>query len=146
MQAVVGSFRVDSIFSGTPEEVWLIAQHGADISKQDFDCYFAGVEVGHAIMVSCCQRLPKPISLSHLRVIWPGCQPPRSFGYLVAADSYSQRIMSTVRNRLFSDESRSEESTGIHVDRNGLRDHRGAFLLKSNDVRALVSLLAAEDQ
>ena len=146
VQAVVGSFRVDRIFSGTPEELWLVAQGGANISRQDFDCYFAGTEVGHAIIVSCCQRLPRPISLSHLRVIWPGCKPPRSFGYLVAADAYSRRIMSTVRNRLFSDGSQSVESNRSHIDRNGLRDQRGGFLLKGDDVRALVSLLAADDQ
>ena len=146
MQAVVGSFRVDRIISGTPEKLWLLARCGVCVSRQDFDSYFAGVDIGHAILVSCGQRLPKPIKLSQLRVIWPGCNPPRSFGYLVAADAYSQRIMSTVRSRLFSDESESEKSNRNHVGRNGVRDHRGAFMLKEDRVRALVSLLADESQ
>ena len=146
MQAVVGSFRVDRLFSVTPEELWLLARRGVCVSRQDFDSYFAGVEIGHAIVVSCGQRLPRPIRLSQLRAIWPGCKPPRSFGYLVTADAYSQRIMATVRNRLFSDGSQLEESNRNHGDRNSLRDHRGAFLLKGDDLRALVSLLAAEAQ
>ena len=146
MQAVVGSFRVERILSGPPEEIWLVAQRRAYISREEFDCYFAGVEVGHAILVSCGQRLLKPISLSNLRLIWPGCKPPRSFGYLVAADTYTQRMMATVRSRWFSVGGPLEESNRNHGDRNGLRDHRGAFLLKGDEVRALVSLLAAEGQ
>ena len=144
MQAVIGSFRVDSIFSGTPEELWLMAQHKACISREDFDNYFAGINVGHAIVISCGQQLQRPIGLSHLRVIWPGCKPPRSFGYLVTADAYSQRIMSIFKDRLFSHGTPLEESHGIDIDTNGFQDHRGSFLLKGDEVRALVSLLGTE--
>ena len=145
IQAVVGTFTVEKIVSGTPDEIWLVAQDGVYISRREFDCYFAGAKVGHAIVVSYGHRLPKPISLSRLRVIWPKCRPPRSFGYLVAADTYTQRIMSTFRNRLSGDGFPSEESNRNHVDRNGLRYPRGAFLLKGEELRILVSLLAAED-
>ena len=144
MQAVVGLFRVDGIFSGTPENLWVAAQHGAYISRQDFDSYFAGAEHGHAIAVSCAQRLPNPIKLSLLRVIWPGCKPPRSFGYLVAADAYSRRIMSNFRSRLFNDKVPLEESNQNHIDTKGLQDRKGSFLLKWDQVRALVSMLRAE--
>ena len=144
MPAVVGLFRVDRIFFGTPEELWPVAQRGVYISRQDFDSYFARAEYGHAIAVSCAQRLPKPIRLSHLRVIWPGCKPPRSFGYLVAADAYSRRIMSNFRARSFNDKVLLEESNQNHIDSNCLQDRKGSFLLKWYQVRALVSLLRAE--
>ena len=143
-QAVVGSFRVDKIFSGTPAELWLVAQRGAYVSRQDFDSYFTDVEFGHAIVVSCGQRLPTPIKLSHLRVIWPGCRPPRSFRYLVAADACTRRIISTFRNRLLKERTPSEPPTNNHVDGKGLQDLRGSFLLKWEEVRALVSILGAD--
>ena len=145
VQAVVGFFRVDRIFSGAPEELWVAAQHGAYISRQDFDSYFEGVEQGHGIAVSCAQRLPNPIGLSDLRVIWPGCKPPRSFGYLVAADAYSRKIMSNFRSRLFSDKDTLEESKRNEIDTNSIQDRKGSFLLRWDQVRALVSLLRAED-
>ncbi len=144
IQAVVGSFRVDGICSGTPEELWTLAQSGAHISRQDFDSYFAGADFGHAIVVSCGQRLPNPIKLSHLRVVWPGCKPPRSFGYLVAADVYSQRIMSAFRDRSFKGKTPLKELGKDHDERNGVQDRRGSFLLKSDKVRVLASLLGVE--
>ena len=49
MQAVVRSFRVDEILTGTPEELWLIAQRGAYISRENFDSYFSDAEFGHAL-------------------------------------------------------------------------------------------------
>ena len=145
-QAVVGSFRIDKIFSGSPEEIWLMAHHRARISRKDFDSYFAGVEIAHAIVVSCGQRLPRPIKLSDLRAIWPGCKPPRSFGYLVAVDSYARRMMSIFSERLVSDVSATGEAYGNHVSGRGLQDHRGSFLLKREGVRTLVSLLANQEQ
>lgn len=141
IQAVVGLFRVDEICSRPTEELWALAQNRACISRQDFDSYFAGADLGHAIVVSCGQRLSKPIKLSQLRDIWPGCRPPRSFGYLVAADQYSRRLMATFRDQSFSQMSQFDESNKIHNVRNGVHDHKGLFMLKWDDVRALASLL-----
>ena len=144
IQAVLGLFRVDGTFSGSPEELWVTAQHEAYISRQDFDSYFAGVEQGHAVAVSCAQRLPTPIGLSDLRMIWPGCKPPRSFGYLVAADAHSRRIMSNFRSRLFNDRDPLKESSQNRGDTNKFRDRKGSFLLQWDQVRTLVSLLRTE--
>ena len=143
IQAVVGSFRVDEILTGTPEELWLVAEGAAYISRGNFDSYFADAEFGHAIKVSCAQRLPSPIKLSHLRVIWPGCNPPRSFGYLVGADAHSRRIMSNFRARSFNDCGSAKESTGNHIGRNSLNSRKGSFLLRREEVRALASLFTA---
>ena len=146
IQAVVGSFRVDSIFSGTLEELWFLAERGAYLSKEDFDDYFEGVGFGHAIVVSCGQRLTNPIKLSNLRDIWPGCNPPRSFGYIVPADAFSRRIMSAFRERLFNEGKPSEDVKPISIDTNIPLDHKGLFLLKGEEVRALISLLGSEGQ
>ena len=145
MQAVIGSFRVDNIFSGTPEKLWLMARDKACMAREDFDKYFAGIDMGHGIVISCVKKLQRPIRLSHLRAIWPGCKPPRSFGYLVTSDAYSQRIMAIFRDRLFSHGNPLEESNGSRVNTNGSQGNRGSFLLKGAEVRALVSLLGAED-
>ena len=143
IQAVVGSFRVDKIFSGTPEELWLVAQREAYLSRQDFEGYFAGVDIGHGIVVSCGQRLAKPIELSHLRDIWPGFTPPRSFGYLVAADASSRRMIAAIRDRLFNDRSALEEIDKNHLGKKSLQEHRGSFLLRWHEVKALSLLLGA---
>ena len=145
VQAVIGSFRVDRILSGTPEELWPVAQHGGHISRQDFDDYFADVGFGHAIVVSHGQRLPVPIKLSYLRAIWPGCKPPRSFGYFVPVDAYSRRIVSTLRDAL-PDDTPLGEPGKEHIDRKDVKRHRGAFLLRRDQVRVLVSMLEIEGQ
>ena len=141
IKAVVGLLRIGGIFSGSPEELWETVHSGAYISKQDFDSYFAGVKYGHAIAVSCAYRFDSPIQLSHLRVIWPGCRPPRSFGYLVAADAYSRRIMSKFWSRLFVEDELGEEHGQNNEDSNRLQDRKGSYTLKWEQVRTLVSLL-----
>ncbi|MXX92969.1 MAG: ASCH domain-containing protein [Chloroflexi bacterium] len=141
-QAVVGSFRVDRVFSTTPEELWVEAEAHAEISKRDFDDYFAGVGIGHGIIVSCGKRFQKPIKLSQLRLVWPGWKPPRSFGYLVATDAYSLRLMSAFRHRMINDGQQTGMSIDVRDESDSLRDQRGAFHLKSHELKALISLLS----
>ena len=143
MQAILGSFRVDEIHTGTPEDLWLMTEGGAYISKEKFDKYFTDAVVGHALKVSRAQRLRNPIKLSDLRIVWPGRNPPRSFGYLVGADGHSRRIMTNFRARSFNDGSSSEECKFHHIDRTRLKDRKGSFLLSWGEVRALSSLFRA---
>ena len=144
IQAVVGLFRIDRIFSGTPEEIWLEGQCGAGISRHDFDDYLADAEYGHAMAISCVYPFPNPVNLSQLRKIWPGCKPPRSFGYLVAADAHSRRFMANFRERLFKGMVAIDEPSKSRQQREGTKDRRGSFLLRWDDIRALVPLLRAE--
>lgn len=146
IQAVVGSFRVDEILTGTLEGLWLMAQGDAYISRENFDSYFADAELGHALKVSCAQRLPNPIELSRLRVIWPGCNPPRSFGYLIGADAHSRRIMSNFRARSFNKCGPTKESKCNYIDSSSLKNRKGSFLLRREEVRALASLFRAGGQ
>ena len=145
VQAVIGSFRVDKILSGTPEELWLSAEHGGLISKEYFDNYFAEVAFGHALVVSGGQRLPVPIKLSDLRTIWPGCRPPRSFGYFVPVDAYSRRVVATLSDGL-PENGPLEGLSKDHIDTKDAKRRRGAFRLRRDEVRALVSVLGAEGQ
>ncbi len=141
-QAVVGSFRVDRVLSTTPEKLWIEAELCAGISKQDFDDYLAGVGIGHGIIVSCGRRFKKPIKLDQLRVIWPAWRPPRSFGYLVATDTYSLRLMSIFRERMTEGEQLSGNSYENSGESDSTRYQRGAFHLKSDELKALVSSLS----
>ena len=142
IQAVVGLFRVDGILTATPDELWLAARCGAGISRHDFDYYLGDAEFGHAMSISCARPLPNPVKLSQLRAIWPECKPPRSFGYLVAADAQSRRLMSTFRNRFLDVGSSLEEPGKMANDMNAAKVHRGSFFLKRDEVRALAALLA----
>lgn len=145
-QAVVGSFRIDEVLSGTPDEIWRVAEGEALLSKGDFDKYFAGVEFSHAIVVSCGKRLPTPIQLSDLRTIWPGLKPPRSFGYLVATDARSQRLMSAFKDSLLNEGSLPEEPPIDHGSSYGSQDRQGSFQLGVDQMRTLVSLLKADGE
>ena len=137
----MGSFLVDRVISGTLDELWHVAQRGAFLSKEDFDGYLEGLELGHAILISCGRRLKRPIELSNLRGIWPDCRPPRSFGYIVAADALSRRIMSAFRERSLNNRKSPQDASGSIGDRIGPSDHRGSFFLKGQEVRALLSVL-----
>lgn len=144
IQAVVGTFRVDRIFSGTPEELWLAAKGRAYLSRRDFEEYFAGVGFGHGIALSEGQRLAKPIKLSELRGIWPGCRPPRSFGYLVVADESSRRLMYTIRSYLFRDAGETGEVEDHCMGKTSPVERRGAFILRRQDMKSLLSLLGTD--
>ncbi len=141
IQAVVGSFRVEGIYSGTPEDLWVSAESGANLSRRDFESYFAGTDIGHCILLSCGQRLARPIELSHLRNIWPGCKPPQSFGYLVGADSNSRRLMSAIGNHLLNKIGDSKDIYINHTANTGLKGNRGSFILGWREVKALLSIL-----
>ena len=77
-----GGFRVEHVWSGSPEEVWSLVSDMAGIKKKDFDTYFAGRTIAHALKIVDVWEYDQPFALSALRERLEGFVVPRSWRYL----------------------------------------------------------------
>ncbi len=81
LRAVVGAFVAGGILTRSVTALWdeLSAQLG--VARAEYDGYFAGAQVGHAIAVGARIRI-EPIPLHVMRQRRPGFRPPQSYMYL----------------------------------------------------------------
>jgi predicted transcriptional regulator len=81
IRAVVGAFVAAGILTRSVPALWdeLSAQFG--VAKDEYDSYFAGAQVGHAIAVGARVRI-EPVPLHLVRQRRPGFRPPQSYMYL----------------------------------------------------------------
>ena len=77
-QSVVGWFEVDGLEIAPPGDLWRRYGSVSSLSREEFDCYFAGRRLGVAIRVGTIEKLPFPVPLSALGDIVP----PQGFAYL----------------------------------------------------------------
>jgi hypothetical protein len=64
-----------------PNSIWRKHNGGSGLDKAEFDRYFEGAEVGHAIRLGKMWRLPSPVLLGTLRKSRAGFRPPQSYHY-----------------------------------------------------------------
>ncbi|WP_140919455.1 ASCH domain-containing protein [Limnobaculum xujianqingii] len=76
---VVGEFNIQSIFSGSPSEVWNETSEYAGISKSFFDSYYEGREKAVAIEIGDVTKFDIPLPLDALG---ENITPPQSYRYL----------------------------------------------------------------
>jgi predicted transcriptional regulator len=69
-QVVRGAFRSGAVLAAPPEDLWALVHDQAAISREDFDAYFGGCEIGYAIQV----REPRSLTPAPLPV-----HPPQSY-------------------------------------------------------------------
>lgn len=81
-QAVVGSFKVDSIVEKPTPDLWEEVKDIAGISREEFYDYYKGVKVGVGIFFKDFRRFSQPVELHRLRNKLPDLKPPQSFRYL----------------------------------------------------------------
>jgi|GEM_PF-315518 len=75
---VIGEFTFSHIISTTHEELWQQTQHAAGITKDDYDHYFSGRKVAHALAITSVTRYPQPLELEkHYGIYYA----PQSFMY-----------------------------------------------------------------
>ena len=79
IKKVIGYFEVKRVESSTPRLLWKRWRRWAGIAKPDYDSYFAGTEIGHAIHIGEVVTLSEPVDLAWLH---EGLTPPQSFLYL----------------------------------------------------------------
>jgi predicted transcriptional regulator len=85
--AIVGSFVVEGLLSGTPEHIWSICGEYGAISEAEFFEYFRGTQKAYAIKIGKYERFPEPIDPSKLV---QGFRAPQNFRYLARCGDYEQ--------------------------------------------------------
>ncbi|BAY46758.1 hypothetical protein SAMD00079811_43710 [Scytonema sp. HK-05] len=88
-KALIGSFEVDRIleipiqkFPEDLNKIWNKVSKKAEISRQEFDIYYAGASLCVCIFLKNVQLLPTPINLTRLREEFSDFRPPQSYHYL----------------------------------------------------------------
>ena len=79
---LVASFEIKSVRRAPLDLLWQLVGDRACVTRQEFDCYFDGLESGVSIEIAAVRSFQKPVSLHQLRVVIPGFQPPQGFRYL----------------------------------------------------------------
>lgn len=102
VRSVTGILCIRDVVTAPVEVLWQQLSHRAFITREDFEDYFSGVSVAHAIMIANTLTISHSLTLADLRDIWPGFRPPQSFAYLVPGDKDASRFLRAVRRRLWS--------------------------------------------
>lgn len=80
VRAMMGSTEIENVTKLPVAEIWKKFGKMAQITKADFDNYFAGVEEGFALKISNARAFSRPVNLAELRDRF-GFEPPQSFLY-----------------------------------------------------------------
>lgn len=78
VKKIVGSFMVDDIIEGEPDNIWDMCKDHAGITKNNFFDYFQGKEKAYAIKIGETEIIPEPFDP---RESYPDFTPPQSFCY-----------------------------------------------------------------
>ncbi|WP_199637387.1 ASCH domain-containing protein [Serratia sp. PAMC26656] len=78
---IVGEFQVDSVLTGSPDDVWAETKKFAGITKEFFDMYYEGRDKAFAIKIGSVDKFDAPLPLSTLG---SNITPPQSYRYLLA--------------------------------------------------------------
>ena len=81
VQKIWGGFRVDEVWSGAPEDVWGRVEAWAGVERAEYDAYYSGSGVAHALRVSHVWEHGAPVALGALRDELPNFRPPQSWRY-----------------------------------------------------------------
>lgn len=76
---VVGEFSVKDILCESPKSLWKKTGSKSGVSKEYFDKYFEGKEMGYAIQIKSFHSYSTPKLLEEA---YPGITPPQSFRYV----------------------------------------------------------------
>lgn len=80
IRAMMGSTEIESVIKLPVGEIWKKFGRTAQITKSDFDDYFAGLKEGFALKIANARPFSRPIDLTELRDRF-GFEPPQSFLY-----------------------------------------------------------------
>jgi predicted transcriptional regulator len=81
IRALKAMSLVERVTAAEPTELWKRVAHKAGVSRAEFDAYFNDVDMGFAIHLKNVLQLSQPLSLTDLRELWPGFQPPQCYRY-----------------------------------------------------------------
>jgi predicted transcriptional regulator len=78
---------VDSVISGSLDEIWATSSDQAGVSRVEFDDYFAGSEKAVALRLVDVKR-GQPVPITKLQTIRPGFHPPQTIARISASESH----------------------------------------------------------
>lgn len=77
-----GGFRIEQVWSGSPEQVWEEVSEFAGVEKQDFDAYYAGRRIAYALGIADVWEHERPVGLEGLRDRFSDFVVPQSWRYV----------------------------------------------------------------
>ena len=81
VQMIRGGFRVAEVWSNDPETVWSEVASRAGIAKAEYDAYYEGCGIAHALALSDVWAHEAPVEIEGVREALPGFRPPQSWRY-----------------------------------------------------------------
>ena len=90
IKSIVGNVKIAAVSKMPVMDIWMKYSSGAEISKEDFEIYFSGVEEGFAITLQSAQRFARYFRLDELRRYFD-FHPPQSYAYVTPS---LQKILS----------------------------------------------------
>ena len=76
-----GGFRVADVWSSDPETVWGEVASRAGVVKAEYDAYYKGCGIAHALALSDVWAHEAPVEIEGVRRALPGFRPPQSWRY-----------------------------------------------------------------
>ena len=76
-----GGFRVSEVWSSDPETVWDEVACRAGLAKAEYDAYYEGCGIAHALALSDVWAHKAPVEIEGVREVLPGFRPPQSWRY-----------------------------------------------------------------
>ena len=81
VQKIWGGFRVHEVWSGAPDDLWVRVEAEAGVKRIEYDAYYSGSSVAHALRVTHVWEHGAPVALGALRDELPDFRPPQSWRY-----------------------------------------------------------------
>lgn len=77
---IVGEFDIESIESGTPQEIWQRTHSQGGVTKRFYNNYFKKSNVAYAIKIAAYRKYPSQMKIEEA---YPNMTAPQSFKYIV---------------------------------------------------------------
>ena len=112
-----GGFRVEHVWTGSPESVWEQVSDFAQIDKGDFDAYYAERPIAYALKIADLWEFKRPVSLKILRTRLNNFVVPQSWRYTRLEEyEWFTRIRTGEHNQNLSEiKSHSKTKTAVSL-------------------------------
>lgn len=87
VSALQGYASLDELITDTPCNIWSKLGKNTSLSRGEFDTYFEGCEIAHALILSDVHKLNSPLALNEMKKMVEGFHPPQFFCRLNGAVS-----------------------------------------------------------
>ena len=81
MCMIRGGCRVTEVWSSDPETLWGEVAYRAGVAKAEYDAYYEGCGIAHALALSDVWAHEAPVEIAGVRSALPGFRPPQSWRY-----------------------------------------------------------------